>query len=336
MRVFVAGATGVIGRPLVSRLVREGFQVTGTTRTPGKLEELRTMGAEPALMDARHRDDVLRAVLEARPDVVVHQMTAIPPVMDVRRFAESLAMTNRLRTEGTQFLMDAARAAGARRFIAQSYSGWPNSREGGRVKFESDPLDQNPPKAMGPTLEAIRKLESMVAGASEVEGLVLRYGAFYGPGSSISSDGSLVSALRKRLFPIFGPGTGVWSFIHVEDAVEATVRAIEDGPTGIYNIVDDDPAEVAQWLPELAKAVGAPKPLRLPGWLGTLLMGEAGMSLMNEVRGSSNLKARKLLGWEPRFTSWRVGFHRGLDRFLAPRQRERATVANQSKQRCSG
>jgi 2-alkyl-3-oxoalkanoate reductase len=323
MRVFVAGASGTIGRRLVARLVQEGYEVTGTTRTPEKLEVIEAMGATGVLMDARQRDAVLTAVSNAKPEVVIHQMTAIPQTLDVRRFAESLATTNWLRTEGTQFLLDAARASKARKFMAQSYSGWPNVREGGRVKFEADPLDPDPPKSMRPTLEAIRKLEAMVTGVEGVDGIVLRYGAFYGPGSSISSGGSLVSAVRKRQFPIFGRGSGIWSFVHVDDAVEATMLALEGGSTGVYNIVDDDPAEVAEWLPELARATGARKPLRLPGWMGALLMGEAGMSLMNEVKGSSNLKARKLLGWEPRFTSWRHGFHRGLDSALPGIKRSR-------------
>jgi len=193
----------------------------------------------------------------------------------------------------------------------QSYAGWPNNREGGRIKTEDDPLDPTPPQTMRLTLDAIRHLET-VSGVSDMTGVVLRYGSFYGPGTSVALDGSVVSMVRQRKLPIFGNGKGVWSFLHIDDAATATRLAIERGPAGIYNIADDEPAEVAVWLPELARAVGAPPPYRLPAWLGRLLIGESGMSIMTMVRGSSNVKAKRVLGWQPRFATWRDGFRQGL------------------------
>jgi nucleoside-diphosphate-sugar epimerase len=227
---------------------------------------------------------------------------------NLRKFPREAALTNRLRTEGTDHLLEAARAAGARRFIAQSYSGWPNERRGKMVKTEDDPLDPNPLPVTREAIAAIRHVESVVAGAPDIEGLVLRYGGFYGPGTSLAKDGAHAEAVRKRRFPIVGEGTGVWSFIHIDDAAAATALAVNHGAPGIYNIVDDDPAPVSEWLPVLADALGAPPPRHVPVWLGRLLAGKLAVGMMVEARGSSNAKAKRELGWQPRYRSWRDGF----------------------------
>jgi nucleoside-diphosphate-sugar epimerase len=318
MRIFVAGATGALGRRLVPLLVEGGHQVTGMTRTAGKAAGLRAAGAEPAVADALDRDAVLRAVLAARPEVVVHQLTALAGMTNFRRIDQGFALTNRLRTEGTDHLLAAARAAGARRFVAQSFAGWPFARVGGPVKTEDDPLDPDPPARLRQTLDAIRHLESAVLGAEGIEGVVLRYGGFYGPGTSAGEGGFMLDDLRRRRFPLVGAGTGVWSFVHIDDAATATVAAIERGAPGIYQIVDDDPAPVSEWLPDLAAAVGARPPRRVPAWVARLAGGAHGVVLMTEVRGASNAKARRQLGWRPAWPSWRQGFHGGLgDAYLA-------------------
>ena len=323
MRIFVAGATGALGRRLVPLLLADGHQVTAMTRRPDKAAGLRAAGADPVVADALDRDAVLRAVVAARPEVVVHQLTALAGTTSMRRFDREFALTNRLRTEGTDHLLAAARAAGARRFVAQSFAGWPFARTGGPVKTEDDPLDPDPPAALRPALDAIRYLEAAVLGAEGIEGLVLRYGGFYGPGTSAGAGGSMLEELRRRRFPIVGDGGGVWSFVHIDDAAEATALAVERGAPGIYQIVDDDPAPVSQWLPALAAAAGAPPPRRVPAWVARLLAGEHAVVLMTEVRGASNAKARRALGWTPAHRSWRQGFRTGLglpsqDHALAP------------------
>jgi nucleoside-diphosphate-sugar epimerase len=313
MKVFVAGATGAIGRTLVPKLVAGGHEVVGVTRTPAKQDLVRSLGARPALADALDPDAVARAVAEAEPEVIVHQLTALASI-DLRHIERDFAETNRLRTEGTDHLLAAGRAVGVRRFVAQSYAGWPFARTGGPVKDESDPLDPTPPAALRTTLEAIRYLEDAVTGAGWTEGVVLRYGGFYGPGTSLSirPEGEHVEAIRKRKFPLVGDGAGVWSFIHIEDAAEATVAAIEHGERGIYNVVDDEPAPVSEWLPAAADAVGAKPPRRVPRWIGRLAAGEAATVMMTESRGASNEKAKRDLGWSPRYASWRQGFANGL------------------------
>jgi nucleoside-diphosphate-sugar epimerase len=257
---------------------------------------------------------VARAVAEAEPEVIVHQLTALSGGLDMRHIERVFALTNRLRSEGTDHLLAAGRAVGVRRFVAQSYAGWPFARTGGPVKSESDPLDPSPPDALRTTLDAIRHLEDAVTGAAWTEGVVLRYGGFYGPGTSFSlrPDGEHVELIRKRKFPVVGDGAGVWSFIHIEDAAAATVAAVEHGARGIYNVVDDDPAPVAEWLPAAASAIGAKPPRRLPRWLGRIAAGEAAAVMMTEVRGASNDKAKRELGWSPRYSSWREGFAAGL------------------------
>jgi nucleoside-diphosphate-sugar epimerase len=312
MRIFVAGATGALGRRLVPLLVQGGHQVTGMTRTAGKAAGLRAAGAEPVVADALDRDAVLRAVVAAHPEVVVHELTALAGMTDFRRLDEGFALTNRLRTEGTDHLLAAARAAGSRRFVAQSFAGWPFARVGGPVKTEDEPLDPDPPAQLRRTLDAIRHLEAAVVGAEGIEGVVLRYGGFYGPGTSAGEGGFMLEDLRRRRFPLVGAGTGVWSFVHVDDAATATVAAVERGAPGIYQIVDDDPAPVSEWLPALAAAIGARPPRRVPAWVARLAGGAHGVVLMTEARGASNDKARRELGWRPAWPSWRQGFRDGL------------------------
>jgi nucleoside-diphosphate-sugar epimerase len=313
MKVFVAGATGAVGKQLVPLLVAHGHDVVGMTRTEAKRDQLRSAGARPVVADALDADAVGRAVGEAEPDVIVHQLTAIPPSINMRRFESEFALTNRLRTEGTDRLLSAGRAVGVERFVAQSNAGL-YARTGGPVKREDDPLDDDPPPAMRRGLAAIRHLEAAVTGAQWTEALVLRYGWFYGPGTSIALDppGSQIELLRKRRLPIVGGGTGVWSFIHIEDAAAATVAAVEGGPAGIYNVVDDEPAPVSEWAPALAAAVGARRPLRLPRWIGRLAAGEWAVTAMTELRGGANDKAKHELDWRLRYPSWRQGFAKGL------------------------
>jgi len=307
MRVFVAGAGGAIGRRLVPLLVAAGHEVVATTRSPAKLAALRALGAEAVAMDGLDAASVGEAVARAEPDVIVHQMTALAGAGNLRRFDQELATTNALRREGTDHLLAAAIAAGVRRFVAQSYTGWTNIRTGGAVKTEEDPLDPHPPAAQVRTLEAIKYLERAVQSAP-LEGIALRYGTFYGPGAS----DELIELVRRRRLPIVGAGGGIWSFIHIDDAAAATVAALTAGAPGVYNVVDDEPAPVAEWLPYLARVIGAPPPRRLPVWLARLAAGEVAVSMMTQIRGSSNAKAKRELGWHPRWTSWRDGFRHGL------------------------
>jgi len=315
MRVFLAGASGAMGMRLVPRLVADGHEVVGMVRSEEKRELVRGLGATPVVVDALDADAVAQAVGEAKPEVILHQLTSLPGNLEPRHFDRDFAATNRLRTEGTDHLLAAARAAGTQRFVAQSYTGWPYARDGGPVKSEDDPLDPDPPAQFRRTLDAIRYLEGAVTGAEGLEGLVLRYGAFYGPDTSIgqtSVGGEQIEAVRKRRFPIVGSGAGVWSFVHIEDAAAATAAAVTTGSPGVYNVVDDDPAPVSEWLPALAAAVGAKPPRRAPRWLGRLFAGEAAAVLMTESRGASNAKAIRELGWQLRYPSWRAGFAEGL------------------------
>jgi 2-alkyl-3-oxoalkanoate reductase len=314
MRVFVAGATGALGKQLLPQLADRGHDVVGQTRTPAKKDLIRALGARPVVADALDPDAVARAVAEAEPDVIVHQLTALSDSIDLRHIERDFAQTNRLRTEGTDHLLAAGRAVGVKRVVAQSFAGWPFARTGGPVKDESDPLDPNPPAQMRTTINAISHLEQAVTGATWTEGVVLRYGGFYGPGTSFSEDpdGEHVEAIRKRKFPIVGSGAGMWSFIHIEDAAAATLEAIEHGERGIYNVVDDEPAPVSEWLPLAAETLHAKPPRKLPRWLGRIAAGEAATVMMTEVRGASNTKAKRELGWSPRYSSWRDGFATGL------------------------
>lgn len=309
MKIFVAGATGAVGRRLVLLLTAAGHEVAGLTRSPAKADLLRRIGATPVIADALDPSAVMDVVNREKPDVVVHELTSIERV-DPRNFDEGFSETNRLRKEGTDYLLAAARAAGAGRFVAQSFAGWPYAREGGPVKTEEDPLDPEPPAAFRRTLEAIRYLESAVTGETSLEGLVLRYGSFYGPGTAISEQGWMVNDVRKRRIPIIGGG-GVWSFIHVDDAARFTRAAVERGVPGVYNIVDDDPARVSQWLPALAEALGAKPPRRIPAWIARFVIGD-GVVFMTDVRGASNAKAKQAFGVNLIWPSWRDGFRRGL------------------------
>jgi nucleoside-diphosphate-sugar epimerase len=314
MKVFVAGATGALGSKLVPRLVAGGHDVVGMTRSERKAGMIQQMGATPAIADGLDAEAVGRAVGEAEPEVIVHELTALSGSLDLRKFEQSFALTNRLRTEGTDHLLAAARAVGAKRFIAQSYAAWTYERTGGPVKTEDDPLDPDPVPATRTTLDAIRYLEAAVTGAEWVEGLVLRYGGFYGPGTSMSlnPEGEHVEMIRKRKFPLVGESSGIWSLIQIDDAAAATAAAVEGGAPGIYNVVDDQPAAAADWLPGLAEAVGAKRPMRVPRWLGRIMAGEAAVTMMTETRGASNAKAKSELGWAPKYPTWRDGFAHGL------------------------
>jgi nucleoside-diphosphate-sugar epimerase len=313
MKIFVAGATGALGRRLVPLLVSNGHTVVGTTHTSDKADALRAVGAAPVVLDALDRDAVIDALTRAEPEVVVHQLTALAGFTDFRKLDESFAATNQLRTEGTDHLLEGIRRLPVRRIVAQSYAG-PGfyARTGGPVKTEDDPFDPDPPAALRRTVEAVRYLERAVLKTDGVQGTVLRYGGFYGPGTSAGEGGSQLEAVQRRQFPIVAAGTGVWSFIHIDDAAAGTLAAIERGRTGVYNIADDDPAPVAEWLPALAAAIGAKRPRRVPAWLARLFVGEHGVVMMTESRGASNAKAKRELGWRPAIPSWRTGFRVGL------------------------
>jgi nucleoside-diphosphate-sugar epimerase len=306
MKVFVAGATGAIGRQLVPRLVDAGHEVHGMTRHASKQQLLRDMGAEPVVADALDADQVAQAVARAHPEVIVHELTAIGP-MDLRHFDRAFATTNRLRTEGTDHLLSAGEAVGVERFVAQSFFA-AYERTGGSVKSEEDSFGPDPAREMRETVAAIRHVEEAVLAATWTEGIVLRYGGFYGPGTSLGPGGEQTEAVRRRRFPLMGKGSGVWSFIHIADAAEATVAAVEHGRRGVYNIVDDEPAPIAEWLPVLARTLGAKQPMHLPRFVGRLLTGEVGDVMMTELRGASNAKAKRELGWTPSHSSWRDGF----------------------------
>jgi nucleoside-diphosphate-sugar epimerase len=310
MRVFVAGASGAIGRPLIPKLIAAGHEVTGMTRSEAKAEDVRRAGASAAVVDVFDADAVRAAAREAGAEVVVHELTALPGRLDLRK-EELYAATNRCRTEGTRNLLDAARAAGAHRFVSQSIA-FAYRSDGARVKTEDDPLLDAAPGGFGSAIAALREMESSVLGAEGIEGLVLRYGFFYGPGTYYASDGSTVGDLRRRRMPIVGKGTGVFSFIHVDDAADATVAAVERGSPGIYNVTDDEPAQMSEWVPGLAEAAGAKPPRRVPAWAAKLIAGKAATSFALDLRGASNEKAKRELGWTPAHPSWRAGFAESL------------------------
>jgi nucleoside-diphosphate-sugar epimerase len=312
MKVFVAGGSGVFGMRLVGELAARGHEVVATTTKPERSVAVQAAGAQPIVVDLLDGEAVMTAVEAAAPEVVVHEATALAGRLSLRRFDGSFALTNRLRTEGTDNLLAAAVAAGAGRFVAQSYTGWPNAREGGPVKTEADRLDPDPPKAARETLAAIRTLEAAVGERDDLVGVVLRYGAVYGPGTGLGQGGEVVEAVHGRKMPLVGDAGGVWSFLHLDDMATATVGAVEGRGRGVYNVVDDDPATVSEWLPYLARALGAKPPRRVPAWLARLIIGEQGLAMMTESRGSSNAKAKRELDWQPAWPSWRDGFVRGL------------------------
>jgi len=304
MHVYIAGGTGAIGQRLVPQLVARGHRVTSTTRDARKIELIEWMGAEAVVGDALDSAAVGESVAKAEPDAVVHQLSALCGKLDVKHFDRSFAMTNRLRTEGLDHLIAAAQASGVPHVVTQSYTGWPNIRSGSWVKDEEDPLDPEPPRAQRETLDGIRYLEDAT---QKVDGTVLRYGGFYGDASN-----AMVPVIRKRQFPLAGGGTGYTSFVHLDDAASATVLALEKGTRGVFNIVDDEPAPASEWLPYLAECVGAKPPMRLPLWVARLAGGEVAVSMLTRTRGSSNARAKRELGWELRWPSWRQGFKDGL------------------------
>lgn len=312
MNVFVAGGTGAIGKRLVPRLIESGHEVTALVRTPGKARVVEALGAKAAVADALDSGELTAAIRKAEPEVIIHQLTALTGVASFKRLDDQFVLTNRLRTESTDTMLAAGRLVGARRFIVQSFCGWPFAREGGPVKTEEDLLDPDPPPSFRQTLAAIRHLEECVRNSWEVQALALRYGMLYGPGTSIAKGGAIVDLVRRRRIPIVGDGGGIWSFVHIDDVARATVAAMSFGQPGIYNVVDDEPAPVATWLPALATAVGAKPPYRVPVWLGRLVIGEGGVSMMTKIRGGSNAKAKRELGWELIYPSWRQGFVEGL------------------------
>jgi nucleoside-diphosphate-sugar epimerase len=303
MRVFVAGATGAVGRVLLPRLAGAGHTVIGLTRTPNKEVFIRELGAEAVVADALDETAVRTAIGSARPDVIVHELTDLRG-LDLRRFDRTFANSNMLRTRGTDHLLAAAREFGVQRIVAQSFCGWPYARIGGHVKSEDDPLDPNPPREFRRALDAITYLENAVTSA---RGIVLRYGGFYGPDTGVFEAPS-IEQIRRRRVPVIGDGDGWWSFLHVDDAAEATAAAIQRDKPGIYNIVDDDPAPVHDWLPAVASMLGAKPPFHVPTWLARIASGEHLVVMMTEQRAGSNAKAKRDLGWNPRHCSWRHGF----------------------------
>ncbi|MGV1049668.1 MAG: NAD-dependent epimerase/dehydratase family protein [Solirubrobacterales bacterium] len=307
MRILVAGAGGALGRQLLPRLLARGHEVVGMTRSAAGGEAVEALGARAVLADALDPGQVAEAVAAHEPAAIAHELTALSGSLDPRHFDRDFELTNRLRTEATEHLLSAGRAVGVRRFVAQSFAGWPYARRGGPVKGEEDPLDPGPVASMRRTLEAIQRLEALVTGAGWTAGVVLRYGGFYGPGTSLAPGGEHREQILRRKFPVVGDGAGVWSFVQIEDAAEATAIALERGAPGIYNVVDDEPAAVAEWLPAVGAGIGSKPPRRVPRWLGRLLAGEAATVMMTEVRGASNAKAKRELGWQPTHPSWRRG-----------------------------
>jgi nucleoside-diphosphate-sugar epimerase len=310
VRVFVAGATGAIGRPLVPKLIAAGHEVTGMTRSEAKAEQVRAAGADAAVVDVFDADALRIAIDSAAPEVIVHELTALPDRIDFRK-EDTYAATNRLRTEGTQNLIDSARAAGARRFVCQSIA-FAYRLDGKGLKTEDDPLLVDAPGAFGSGVSALREMEAMVLDTAGLDGLVLRYGFFYGPGTYYAADGTSTDDVRRRRMPIVGKGSGVFSFIHVDDAADATVAAVERGAAGVYNVTDDEPAPMTEWVPVFAQAAGAKPPRRVPVWLARFVAGKDVSNFALELRGASNEKAKRELGWEPAHSSWRSGFAEAL------------------------
>lgn len=334
MRILVAGASGAMGRSLVPLLVRAGHDVTGMVQRPRSIEVVHALGAEPRTADALNAAAVMECVRDVQPQVVIHELTAIPANLDMRHFDRDFALTNLLRTEGTRNLLAAAVAAGATHFIAQSFAGWTygrtsngsvngkvktiNTPRTAKLKTEDDPLDPDPPKGLRRTLDALKTLEHDVLSESRLTGTVLRYGAFYGPHTSIAKDGATVQAIRRRKVPLVGEGAGVWSFVHIDDAASATAMVVESGRGGVYNVVDDEPAPVSEWLSYLAHCAHAQPPRQVPAWMARMLAGEHVVAMMNEIRGVSNAKIKRELGWTPRWPTWREGFKEALKNVALP------------------
>ncbi len=311
MKVFVAGATGAVGRPLVRSLVAEGHEVTGLTRSEERAADLREQGAQSAVADVYDAGGIAAAVAAARPEVLVHELTALPAHMDMKDLDGFYRETNRIRREGTGVLVDAARAAGVRRVIAQSIS-FIYAQEGGRVKDEDAPLVEDPPGAFGTAFDAVLELERLVLGAEGIEGLVLRYGWFYGPGTYYAPGGDQYENFRRRRTPIVGAGESTWSFCHVEDAASAVVAALGTGPTGVYNVCDDDPAPTREWMPAYAEAIGAKRPRRIPAFMARIAAPKEVVAMATELRGADNARFKREYGWSPGYASWRRGFVESL------------------------
>jgi nucleoside-diphosphate-sugar epimerase len=311
MKVFVAGASGAIGRALVPQLIEAGHTVFGMTRRPDQAEQLQAMGCTPVVCDVYDRERLTQEMKEAAPDVLVHQLTALPWALNPAKIAEQVAPTNRIRTEGTANLMAAARVAGVRRVVAQSVS-FAYKPEGSLIKTENDPIWLSSPRSFGTTYQAIASLEEQIVGDPEMSGIALRYGYFYGPGTYHASDGSTAVAVREGQFPIAGNGGGMFSFIHVDDAARATLRAVEGNETGAFNIVDDEPALLREWLPYYADVLGGPYPQKVPVWKARVFVGKYGIYYATQQRGASNKKAKEQLGWAPKYKSWREGFRKSL------------------------
>lgn len=316
MKIFIAGASGAIGQALIPLLTGSAatpqHEVYGTHRNPTHAGRIQSLGATPILLDALDASAVNKVFAEIKPQIVIDQLTAIPARLDLRHFDRDFALTNQLRTEGTRYLATAAANTGVETFIAQSFAGWPYARKGIRLKTEEDDLDANPPAQLKISLDAIRTLEATVLREPKFTGIVLRYGPLYGPNTSIASNGTVVEDLRHHKLPLIGQGTGVWSFLHIHDAATATVAALHQGQRGIYNIVDDDPALVSDWLPYLAECVGARPPTHVPNAIARMIAGEHAVALMNDIRGVSNEKAKRDLAWSPQWSSWRQGFLEAL------------------------
>lgn len=311
MNVFIAGGTGAIGKRLIPLLINSGYKVTSMTRSPGKRELLQKLGADVVIADGLKREDVRKEVLETQPEVIIHQMTSLAGIKNLKNFDKKFELTNRLRREGTDYLIEAGEEAGTKLFIAQSYAGWNYEPTGSGLKSENDPFDPHPSAKMVKALEAIKYLEDKVL-SSGIKGIILRYAGFYGPGTGISLNSGVVELIKKRKFPIIGKGNGVWSFIHIDDAASATLAALKKGKEGVYNISDDEPAPVSAWLPGLAEILNAKPPFHLPVWLGKLIAGDTVVLLMTNIKGVSNSKAKAELDWQPLYKSWREGFRKGL------------------------
>ena len=311
MKIFVAGATGVIGRHLLPRLTNEGHEVTAITRSADRIDQIRAQGAQPVVCNVFDRDRLKEVVLAAEPEIVIHQLTNLPHRIDPRRVKQALAQTNKLRSQGTEILMEAARSAGVRCFVAQSISSYyaPGSSS---PAGEDEPLYHEAPAAFADIVQAIDALEDKVLNTPEINGIVLRYGYFYGPGTVYAADGAFAGDVRRRRIPLVGNGGGTFSFVHLEDAAAATVLALKHGQRGLYNIVDDEPAPMREWLPIYADLLEAPRPMRLPKFIGRLGAGRFGLYFMTEQRGASNKRAKEQLGWRPAYSSWRDGFRAEL------------------------
>ena len=311
MRVFLAGATGAIGRRLVPQLVEAGHRVTAITRREEKLAELYDLGAEPVLGDVFDAGRLGSVVAHTEPDAVINELTDLPQSLNPRKLKDYYAANNRVRREGTKNLLGAARGAGVRRFLVQGAAYW-YAPTGGSVKTEESPLYLDAPAPIGPAVETIKEIEDTVLSADSMQGIILRYGMFYGPGTWYAKDGDVGRQVRKRRYPMIGKGEGTYSFIHVDDAASATVAALEQASPGIYNVVDDEPATAAEWMPIYAEALGAKRPPWVPAFVARVLAGDALVTWMLGLRGASNEKIKRETGWRPRYESWREGFSEDL------------------------